>query len=185
MFTGLVEEEGVVAKSERRRGSVIFTFHAVQTARGLKADESVSVNGVCLTVIGSTRTTFTMQAVEQTLKKTNLGRLKVGDMVNLERALLPNDRLSATRTVHCHFAVGPSFKIVRNAQMKIFESNPSSTNLWADTFVLFEKKNVFPGLAKNARRGEPSGPGTDNDDVVGFHSDVDDEKERRYRSGSD
>ena len=100
MFTGLVEEEGVVAKSERRRGSVIFTFHAVQTARGLKADESVSVNGVCLTVIGSTRTTFTMQAVEQTLKKTNLGRLKVGETVNLERALLPNERLGG------HFVQG-------------------------------------------------------------------------------
>ncbi len=100
MFTGLVEEKGAVVKTERRGGSVIFTFRAPHTARGLKTDESVAVNGVCLTVIGSTRTTFTMQAVEQTLRKTNLGRLMVGDTVNLERALLPNERLGG------HFVQG-------------------------------------------------------------------------------
>lgn len=100
MFTGLIEEEGVVAGAVRSGGSVLFTFRAPRTARGLKTDESVAVNGVCLTVIGFTRTTFTMQAVEQTLRKTNLGRLKVSDTVNLERALLPNERLGG------HFVQG-------------------------------------------------------------------------------
>ncbi len=84
----------------RRGGSAIFTLSAPRTARGLKTDESVAVNGVCLTVIRSKRATFTMQAVEQTLRKTNLGELEVGNTVNLERALLPNERLGG------HFVQG-------------------------------------------------------------------------------
>ncbi len=100
MFTGLVEEEGLVEKLERRGGSMIFTFRAGKTVRRLKIDESVSVNGVCLTVIRATRSAFTVQAVEETLRKTNLGSLQVGDTVNLERPLLPNERLGG------HFVLG-------------------------------------------------------------------------------
>ena len=100
MFTGLIEEEGTVQKLYRRGGSVIFTFRAGKTVRRLTIDDSVSVNGVCLTVIQATRTSFTVQAVEETLRKTNLGNLNVGDSVNLERPLLPNERLGG------HFVLG-------------------------------------------------------------------------------
>lgn len=100
MFTGLVEEEGTVEQMHRRGGSVIFTIGAGKTVRNVKVDESVSVNGVCLTAIKVTRSTFTVQAVEETLRKTNLGSLRVGDLVNLERALLPNERLGG------HFVLG-------------------------------------------------------------------------------
>jgi riboflavin synthase len=100
MFTGLVEEEGSVQKLDRRRGSVILTIRAGKTVRRLSIDESVSVNGVCLTVIRATRTAFTVQAVEETLRKTNLGALRIGDSVNLERPLLPNERLGG------HFVLG-------------------------------------------------------------------------------
>ncbi|TSA24231.1 riboflavin synthase [bacterium] len=100
MFTGLIEEEGTVETLRRRGGSVIFTFRAGKTVRSLNIDESVSVNGVCLTVIQATRSTFTVQAVEETLRKTNLGTLVVGDSVNLERPLLTNERLGG------HFVLG-------------------------------------------------------------------------------
>ncbi|MDP2884747.1 MAG: riboflavin synthase [Ignavibacteria bacterium] len=100
MFTGLIEEEGTVQKLHRRGGSVIFTFRAGKTVRRLNIDDSVSVNGVCLTVIQATRSSFTVQAVEETLRKTNLGKLNVGDSVNLERPLLPNERLGG------HFVLG-------------------------------------------------------------------------------
>jgi len=100
MFTGLVEEEGIVQKLQRRGGSVVFTFRAGKTVRGLRIDESVAVNGVCLTVIRSSRSSFTVQAVEETLRKTNLGSLRAGDTVNLERPLLPNERLGG------HFVLG-------------------------------------------------------------------------------
>jgi riboflavin synthase len=100
MFTGLIEEKGVVQKLEHRKGSVIFTLRAGKRMRSLKVDESISINGVCLTVIRSTRSAFTVQAVEETLRKTNLGSLHVGDSVNLERPLLPNQRLGG------HFVLG-------------------------------------------------------------------------------
>jgi riboflavin synthase len=100
MFTGLVEEEGRVERIDKRRGSLVFTIRAKKTVRNLKIDESVAINGTCLTVIGSTRTTFRVQAVEETLRKTNLGALEVGDRVNLERPLLPNERLGG------HFVLG-------------------------------------------------------------------------------
>jgi riboflavin synthase len=100
MFTGLVEEEGRVDRIEKRRGSLIFTIRARTTVRNLKIDESVAINGTCLTVIGSTRATFRVQAVEETLRETNLGTLDVGDPVNLERPLLPNERLGG------HFVLG-------------------------------------------------------------------------------
>jgi riboflavin synthase len=100
MFTGLIEEEGTVQQLHRRGGSVIFTFRAGKTVRRLNVDDSVSVNGVCLTVIQTTRSSFTVQAVEETLRKTNLGKLNVGDSVNLERPLLPNERLGG------HFVLG-------------------------------------------------------------------------------
>lgn len=100
MFTGLVEEEGVIERTERKGGSVVFTIRAPETARGLKVDESIAVNGVCLTVIRSKGRVFSLQAVEETLRKTNLGGLKVGDRINLERALLPNERLGG------HFVQG-------------------------------------------------------------------------------
>jgi riboflavin synthase len=100
MFTGLIEEEGTVKTLRRRGGSVIFTFQAGKTVRSLNIDDSVSVNGVCLTVIQATRSSFTVQAVEETLRKTNLGALVVGDSVNLERPLLTNERLGG------HFVLG-------------------------------------------------------------------------------
>lgn len=100
MFTGLVEDEGTVENMQHRRGSVTFTIRGGKSVRGLKTDESVSVNGVCLTVIRSSRSKFVVQAVEETLRKTNLGDLAVGDSVNLERALLPDERLGG------HFVLG-------------------------------------------------------------------------------
>ena len=100
MFTGLVEEEGRIDRIEKRRGSLLFTIRASKTVRNLKIDESVAVNGTCLTVIGSTRTTFRVQAVEETLRKTNLGLLDLGGRVNLERPLLPTERLGG------HFVMG-------------------------------------------------------------------------------
>jgi len=100
MFTGLVEETGIVRFVEQKDGSVIFTIQGNKTARTLRIDHSIAVEGVCLTVIKRTGKTFDVQAVEETLKKTTLGNLKKGNPVNLERPLLPSDRLGG------HFVLG-------------------------------------------------------------------------------
>jgi riboflavin synthase len=100
MFTGLVEELGVVRKVTKRRGSSIFSIFAPLVGAGLGVKESVAVNGVCLTVIGRSRSRFEVQAVEETLRKTTLGNIGVESRVNLERPLLPSTRLGG------HFVLG-------------------------------------------------------------------------------
>lgn len=100
MFTGLVEETGVVRKLERRRGSVLFFIEGKKTGKRLKKNDSVAVDGVCLSVIGRRGKTFCVQAVEETLKKTVLGGLQQGALVNLERPLLPTSLLGG------HFVLG-------------------------------------------------------------------------------
>ncbi len=100
MFTGLVEETGIVKSVKQKDGSVIFTIQGKKTVKTLRIDHSIAVEGVCLTVIKRTAKTFDVQAVEETLKKTTLGNLKKGSPVNLERPLLPSDRLGG------HFVLG-------------------------------------------------------------------------------
>jgi riboflavin synthase len=100
MFTGLIEETGTVKSISRIGGSVVFGIEGKKTSRGLRAGDSISVNGVCLTVIKKKKKTFFVQAVEETLSKTNLGVVKVPGTVNLERPLLPTTRLGG------HFVLG-------------------------------------------------------------------------------
>jgi two-component sensor histidine kinase len=70
MFTGLVEETGIVEYVRKKRGSVVFTIRGKKTIKNLDIDHSISVEGVCLTVIKRGKDTFDVQAVEETLKKT-------------------------------------------------------------------------------------------------------------------
>ena len=100
MFTGLVEEIGTIRKIVRARGSVRFFIEGRKTGRNLKANDSIAVNGACLTVIRRKKNVFEVQAVEETLKKTNLGRLSVSSRVNLERPLTANGRMGG------HFVLG-------------------------------------------------------------------------------
>jgi riboflavin synthase len=100
MFTGLVEGVGLVGAVRRVKGSIVFTIHARSVSRGLRIGESIAVNGVCLTVVKKSTTSFAVQAVEETLRKTNLGKLSNGSGVNLERPLLPTVRLGG------HFVLG-------------------------------------------------------------------------------
>ncbi len=92
MFTGIVEEVGRVASVERLGGGRRLRF-ACAFAGELHVDESVAVNGACLTVVAHDDATFAAVAVEETLAKTGLGGLAEGDAVNLERALRMGARL--------------------------------------------------------------------------------------------
>lgn len=100
MFTGIVEEMGTIAGIRRSGGSVLLNVSAPGTSRGLRKGESVAVNGVCLTVIGRSRGGFSVQAVEETLRKTGLGSLERGARVNLERPM------TATARFGGHFVLG-------------------------------------------------------------------------------
>jgi riboflavin synthase len=117
MFTGLVEETGKVVGLRKKGGSVVFTIAAKKTLPGLKIDHSIAVEGVCLTVIKRTGNAFDVQAVEETLKKTTLGRLEVGSVVNLERPLLPSARLGG------HFVLGHVDGLGKVETLKLRESS--------------------------------------------------------------
>lgn len=92
MFTGIVEEIGAVEAVRDLGGGRRLRLRAVM-APELRVDQSVSVHGVCQTVVAHDAHTFEVVAVEETLRKTTLGDLRAGDPVNLERALQPTGRL--------------------------------------------------------------------------------------------
>jgi len=91
MFTGIVESVGIVKNIDKVGSNTNFTIEA-PFAHELAVNESVSHNGVCLTVTGIEENTFEVTAVDETLKKSNLGLLSVGDEVNLERSMAASYR---------------------------------------------------------------------------------------------
>ena len=95
MFTGLIERLGRVAAAEELEGARRFTFEVDDDdfLENPSQGESISGNGVCLTALDLTPRTYSVVAVEETLRRTTLGDLKVGDEVNLERALKVSARL--------------------------------------------------------------------------------------------
>ncbi len=93
MFTGIVEELGVVNSLTRGNEAIKLVIAASKVAGDMKLGDSIAVNGVCLTVASFTPGEFIADVMPETLRKTNLSRLKVGDKVNLERALALGGRI--------------------------------------------------------------------------------------------
>jgi len=89
VFTGIVEEVGVVAKISDNGMTVLAT----KVTEDLKLGDSIAVNGTCLTAVSFGRTEFSVDLSPETVRRTSLGRLSVGGPVNLERALLASDRM--------------------------------------------------------------------------------------------
>ena len=92
MFSGIVEETARVVAVERELDNMHFTL-TCSFVNELKIDQSVSHNGVCLTVVRLTYETYTVTAMRETLERSNIGLLKVGDEVNVERSMMMNGRL--------------------------------------------------------------------------------------------
>ena len=92
MFTGIIEDLGILKKIEKEKGNINLYFKSKLTQE-LKIDQSLSHNGVCLTVVSINNDIYKVTAVKETLDKSNLGGLKVNSIVNLERAMKSNARL--------------------------------------------------------------------------------------------
>lgn len=92
MFTGIIETFGSLIKLEQDQGNLQLTI-ASPLAGELKIDQSVAHNGVCLTVVECDDQQYKVTAIAETLKKTNLSDLKIGDQINLERAMIMGTRL--------------------------------------------------------------------------------------------
>jgi len=92
MFTGIIEEIGLVTEIRQDGGNVHFTIQS-NLSNELKIDQSVAHNGCCLTVVGLSPDQHVVTAIHETLQKTNLGRWTIGSKINLERCMSLNGRL--------------------------------------------------------------------------------------------
>jgi riboflavin synthase len=100
MFTGLIEEKGKLINKIKTGEGLKLVLSAQKVFDDLNIGSSISVNGVCLTVVELNKDSFAVDTIEETLKKTNLGKLNVNDFVNLERPLKADARLGG------HFVLG-------------------------------------------------------------------------------
>ena len=93
MFTGIIEEIGIVESVMRGKSSAAITIKARKIVQGMKVGDSINTNGACLTVTSFQSDKFTVDVMAETLRRSNLNDLKNGSKVNLERALSLNGRL--------------------------------------------------------------------------------------------
>ncbi len=100
MFSGIIEELGVVKKISQRGAMVLFEIQADKVLPDTKIGDSIAVNGACLTVVKNEAKVLSFEAMPETVKMTNLGNLVVSEKVNLERSLKAGDRISG------HFVTG-------------------------------------------------------------------------------
>lgn len=130
MFTGIIEDLGVITNLVSDKGNLHLTLKSKITSE-LKIDQSVSHNGVCLTVVNIKNDTYTVTAIKETLDKTNIGALNIGDIVNLERAMKLGERLDG------HIVQG------HVDQTGICKHVSSQNGSWLFTFEYdFEQKNI-------------------------------------------
>ena len=92
MFTGIIETLGIIKEIQKDNDNLHVTVSSAITHE-LKIDQSVAHNGVCLTVVAINNDEYTVTAIRETIEKTNLGAWKVGDLINMERAMKLGDRL--------------------------------------------------------------------------------------------
>ena len=94
MFTGIIEELGIVKRVSRLANVTLLEISAVKITEGVRVGDSVAINGVCLTVVKIGKDSFSFEVISETLKITNLGILRINEKVNLERSLKIGDRIS-------------------------------------------------------------------------------------------
>ena len=128
MFTGIIESIGVIKAINYDRSNINFSISS-SLSNELKIDQSVSHNGVCLTVVSTEEGSYTVTAIKETLDKTNLGKLQLGDQVNLERCLKVGDRLDG------HFVQGH----VDQTAICTYVGNENGS--WTFTFKYDDKNN--------------------------------------------
>ena len=137
MFTGIIEEIGKIVRIEREQANLHLYVKSSFTNE-LKIDQSVAHNGVCLTVVAIDGDVYQVTAIAETLAKTHLGSLQVGDAVNLERGMLVNTRLDGHIVQGHTDQTGTCSAIQEEAGSTrfTFEYNPSTGN------VVIEKGSI-------------------------------------------
>lgn len=124
MFTGIVEGIGkieTISKNTKNRSAIQMTVNLGKYAKGLKIGQSVALNGVCLTATKLSKSNCIFEMIEETTRKTDLGNLKSGDIVNIERSLKTGDRLEG------HFVLGHVDGV---GVIKKIQNKPKEVQVW-------------------------------------------------------
>lgn len=124
MFTGIIEGIGKVEKIEQstsNRSAIKMTVDLGKYSKGLKVGQSIALNGVCLTVTNLNNNKCNFEIIDETTKKTDLGNLKKGSIVNIERSLKAGDRLEG------HFVLGHVDGV---GIIKKIEKKPKEVQVW-------------------------------------------------------
>ena len=139
MFTGIVEGIGKVkkiTKATKNRSAIQMIVDLGKHGKGLKIGQSVALNGVCLTVTKLSKMGSTFEMIEETTKKTDLGNLKVGGIVNIERSLKAGNRLEG------HFVLGHVDGV---GIIKKIEKKPKEVQIWFEVPKSLSKYVVKKG----------------------------------------
>ena len=127
MFTGLVEEVGVVRRLERTGGGARLVVGAETVLEGLRMGDSISVSGACLTVVATRRGEFAVECMPETLSRTTIGSMNQGGEVNLERSLAWGDRMGGHLVMgHVDAVVAASNVSRRGIALEVTFSLPES-----------------------------------------------------------
>jgi len=130
MFSGIVESLGEVTAIQKEQGNLHLTVKSPFTNE-LKIDQSVAHNGVCMTIVDIKNDRYTVTAIGETLSKSNIGLLNIGDKINLERCLMVGDRLDG-HIVQGHVdqtAVCKKVEETNGSWMFTFEYDASQNNV--------------------------------------------------------
>ncbi|MCX6294680.1 MAG: riboflavin synthase [Bacteroidetes bacterium] len=130
MFSGIVESLGEVTAIQKEQGNLHLTVKSPFTNE-LKIDQSVAHNGVCMTIVDIKNDSYTVTAIGETLSKSNIGLLNIGDKINLERCLMVGDRLDG-HIVQGHVdqtAVCKKVEETNGSWMFTFEYDASQNNV--------------------------------------------------------
>ena len=130
MFSGIIETLGEITSLRKEQNNLHITVRSSFT-KELKIDQSIAHNGVCLTVVDIKDDHYTVTAISETLQKTNLGSLNIGDEINLERCVKVGDRLDG-HIVQGHVdqtAVCKKVEDANGSKIFTFEYDPSQNNI--------------------------------------------------------
>ena len=128
MFTGIIESLAKVEDIKKDKGNLQITYKS-SIAKELKVDQSVCHDGACLTIVKTDGDHYTVDAIEETISRTNLGDLKIGDSVNLERSMSVNSRFDG-HIVQGHIdEVGICKNVTESEGSWVFEFEHSGKNI--------------------------------------------------------
>ena len=124
MFTGIITGTGKIIKIDRKTGNrsaIKLSIDLGKNSKDLKIGQSVALNGVCLSATKISKNICSFEMIDETMKKTDLGNLKVGNLINIERSLKVGERLEG------HFVLGHVDGV---AEIKKIEKKPKEVKIW-------------------------------------------------------